>query len=245
MSMKVLLTRAKDRNQLMSEALEQLGISYIVTPLLEIKATDTTQDQNAIAHVNSADIVIFISTNAVALASQTVKLNKHKTAQFYAVGNATFHALEELGIASLAAPPDHQQTEGLLTLPELQDLSHKKIVIVRGVGGRETLAETLIQRGASVDYWETYQRVCPLIDPRTPYQWQDAGVDTIIITSGDILRNLIKIVPKELFAWLRTCHIIVPSSRVKEQALAYGLNQVTNAKAANCKAMISALGLLI
>ncbi|NRD75748.1 uroporphyrinogen-III synthase [Shewanella sp. VB17] len=241
--MKVLLTRAKDRNQLMSEALEQLGVSYIVTPLLEIKATDTTDEQNAIAHVNSADIVIFISTNAVKFSSQAIALNKHKAATFYAIGNATFQALQELGIASLSTPADNQQTEGLLSLPELQDLSNKKVVIVRGDGGRETLAETLIQRGGKVNYWEAYQRTCPLIDKCIPTQWQDAGVDTIIITSGEILHSLIKLVPKELFAWLLTCHIIVPSSRVKEQALAYGLHQVTNAKAANCKAMISALGL--
>lgn len=243
--MNILLTRPEGRNQSMIEILKQHGISYIVTPLLEVIATDKTQDKEAIAHFNSADIVIFISTNAVLFSSQAVTLNKHTSTQFYAVGDATYQALQALGITAFKAPSDCQKTEGLLTLSELQNLSNKKIVIVRGVGGRETLAETLTLRGGKVDYWETYQRVCPTIDKRIPYQWRDAKIDTIIITSGEILHTLNTLVPKELFAWLHACHIIVPSSRVKEQALAYGLNKVTNAKAANCKAMLFALGLSI
>ncbi|MEC4726178.1 uroporphyrinogen-III synthase [Shewanella sp. D64] len=243
--MNILLTRPEGRNQSMIEILKQHGISYIVTPLLEVQATDKTQHQDAIAHFNQADIVIFISTNAVVFSSQAIALNTHTSTQFYAVGDATYQALQALGISAFKAPTDCQQTEGLLTLNTLQDLSSKKVVIVRGVGGRETLAETLTQRGGKVDYWETYQRTCPAIDKLIPYQWRDAKVDTIIITSGEILHSLNKLVPKELFAWLRACHIIVPSSRVKEQALAYGLNKVTNAKAANCKAMLFALGLSI
>ncbi|MFT5235248.1 MAG: uroporphyrinogen-III synthase [Shewanella sp.] len=243
--MNILLTRPEGRNQSMIEILTQLGISYIVTPLLAVQATDNKQHQEAIAHFKAADIVIFISTNAVVFSSQAIALNKHSSMQFYAVGDATFNALQARGVTSFKAPSNYQQTEGLLTLSQLQDLSNKKIVIVRGVGGRETLAETLMQRGGKVDYWEVYQRTYPAIDDGIPYQWRDAKVDTIIITSGEILHSLNKLVPKELFAWLRACHIIVPSSRVKEQALAYGLNNVTNAKAANSKAMLSALGLSI
>ena len=243
--MNILLTRPEGRNQSMIEILSQHRISYTVTPLLQVQATNNTQHKTAIAHFKNADIVIFISTNAVLFSTKSIALNTCTSTQFYAVGDATFHALQAQGITAFKAPSDCQQTEGLLTLNELQDLSDKKIVIVRGVGGRETLAETLTQRGGKVNYWETYQRVYPAIDDAIPYQWRDAKVDTIIITSGEILHSLNKLVPKELFAWLRACHIIVPSSRVKEQALAYGLNKVTNAKAANSKAMLSALGLSI
>ena len=95
-----------------------------------------------------------------------------------------------------------------------------------------------------MSYWEVYRRTCPTLTSTSNAQaWQQAKIDTIVITSGEILDNLIKLVPKELFAWLRACHIIVPSSRVQEHAIANGFQQVTNAKAANCKAILVALGL--
>ncbi len=240
--MKVLLTRPQGRNQSMIEALNEKGVSHIVTPLLNVQATDIHQHQSSIEQFNQADIVIFISTNAVKFASQALNNQFPNSAQFYAVGEATYQALLAFGITSQKAPQECQQTEGLLTLESLQNISNKKIVIVRGVGGREALAEALISRGAIVNYWEAYQRGCPKLDKdSTVHEWQNAEIDTIVVTSGEILDNLIKLVPKELFAWLRACHIIVPSSRVQEQALANGLLHVTNAKAANCKAVLSAL----
>ncbi|MPY26627.1 uroporphyrinogen-III synthase [Shewanella sp. YLB-07] len=242
--MKVLLTRPHGRNQLMVEALLARGVAHLVTPLLQVEATQVQQKSHGMALFKRADIIIFISTNAVKFAAKAIKQIWPLEAQFYAVGEATLNALSKLGISAQEAPQDCQQTEGLLTLPQLQSLSRKKIVIVRGVGGREALASELIHRGADVSYWEVYRRTCPTLTSQSNAQaWQQAKIDTIVITSGEILDNLIKLVPKELFAWLRACHIIVPSSRVQEQAIANGFQQVTNAKAANCKAVLAALGL--
>ncbi|QFU21122.1 uroporphyrinogen-III synthase [Shewanella eurypsychrophilus] len=247
--MKILLTRPEGRNQLMIEALNLKSVSHIVTPLLHVTPAPATHQNQYIDQINHADIIIFISTNAVKFAANAIDASHPHIAwpakaEYYAVGEATFNALTHLGITAQEAPQNCQQTEGLLTLPQLQNLSGKKIVIVRGVGGREVLATTLASRGGQVSYWEVYRRGCPeLPKDSTAIAWQQAEIDTIIVTSGEILDNLIKLVPKELFAWLRACHIIVPSSRVQEQAFAYGLQHVTNAKAANCKAILSALGL--
>lgn len=228
----------------MVEALTSRSVSYLVAPLLQIEATPAKQQGDGMALFHHADIIIFISTNAVNFATQAMKQAWPSETQFYAIGAATLNALAQLGISAQEAPQDCQQTEGLLTLPQLQSLSNKKIVIVRGRGGREALASELIHRGGDVSYWEVYRRTCPRLSPQSNAQaWQQAKIDTIVITSGEILDNLIKLVPKELFAWLRACHIIVPSSRVQEQAVANGFQQVTNAKAANSKAILTALGL--
>lgn len=228
----------------MIEALDERSVSYLVTPLLQVEATFVVADKQSIQNFGQADIIIFISTNAVKYTDNALAGNWPTTPHYYAVGEATFQALADLGIAAHKAPKECQQTEGLLTLPQLQTLTDKKVVIVRGVGGREKLALELQARGGQLNYWEVYQRSAPqLAAKETTQAWQQAGIDTIIVTSGEILDNLIKLVPKELFAWLRACHIIVPSSRVHEQALAYGFLRVTNAKAANCKAVLSALSL--
>jgi uroporphyrinogen-III synthase len=168
--MKVLLTRPEGRNQSMVDALNERGIAHWVTPLLGVEATPPiTCAPHPLAH---ADIIICISANAVTFAATfadsaltTHPLSKvWPQAQYFAVGHATWEALNLLGIAALEAPEDCQQTEGLLSLASLQDIQAKQIVIIRGVGGRETLAEQLAQRGAKVCYWEVYQRVCPPLD---------------------------------------------------------------------------------
>ncbi len=242
--MKVLLTRPQGRNQTMIEALNERSVSYLVTPLLQVEATPVAEDNHSVSLFSQADIIIFISTNAVKFTAKALAGNWPVAAQYYAVGEATFLALSQLGINAQEAPKDCQQTEGLLTLPQLQSLSGKNIVIVRGVGGREKLANELCARGGHISYWEVYQRSAPQLPAtETTQAWQQGGIDTIIVTSGEILDYLINLVPNGLFAWLRACHIIVPSSRVHEQALAYGFQHVTNAKAANCKAVLSALSL--
>ena len=224
--MKVLLTRPEGRNQSMVDALNERGIAHWITPLLCVQAMPTIAA--SIPHpLANADMIICISANAVTFADDALTATDPQTqtwpqAQYFAVGHATWEALDKLGIVALEAPDDCQQTEGLLTLSPLQDIKNKQIIIIRGVGGREALAEQLVERGANVRYWEVYQRACPPLDGRhIALQWQHCGIDTIVITSGETLDNLINLVPKELFAWLRACHIIVPSNRVEAQAHAF------------------------
>ncbi|MCG9695425.1 uroporphyrinogen-III synthase [Shewanella sp. Isolate11] len=241
--MKVLLTRPQGRNQSMIEALSERQIPFVVSPLLEVVATDDIKNPAAIAAFNHADMVIFISTNAVEYAAKALNNQFPHSVSYFAVGKATFEALASLGVKATEAPQDCQQTEGLLTLSELQRLDGKQITIVRGVGGREALADQLQTRGANVSYWQVYQRAAPTIDPLLPQSWQQQDIDTIVVTSGEILSNLVTLVPKELFDWLLACHIIVPSERVYNQAQQAGFTRITNAQAANSHAVLSALGL--
>ncbi len=210
----------------------------MVTPLLAIEASHKP------LRTLECDIVIFISTNAVHYAQDFLDRLQHSNIQCYAVGQATYEALIEKGIATQQAPLDNQKTEGLLSLPELQSIAGQRILIVRGVGGRETLAEQLSARGANVEYWEVYQRVCPQLNMQAiTDSWQHNKVDTIVVTSGAILKNLMALTPKELFPWLLACHIIVPSSRVATQAQQAGFSKVTNANAADSQSMFNALDL--
>ncbi|WP_394497172.1 uroporphyrinogen-III synthase [Shewanella sp. ENK2] len=238
--MKVLLTRPEGRNQAMIEQLNAKGVDYIVTPLLAVAPT-----QHPFSHqqLSDADAIIFISTNAVKYAAEM--LNNHFPAsRYYAVGKATAAALAELGVFAETAPEESQDSEGLLSLTSLSDIAQQQVVIIRGVGGRETIAEQLSLRQASVSYWEVYQRVTPQLDSQYICNyWASAQIDTIVVTSGEVLDNLIKLVPKELFAWLQSCHIIVPSHRVEQRAKTAGIHHVTNANGANTEAVLRALSI--
>ncbi|WP_299491977.1 uroporphyrinogen-III synthase [uncultured Shewanella sp.] len=239
--MKVLLTRPKGKNQSMAVALEHHHIPYMITPLL--KVLPVSQAEYHTPHpLTQVDTVIFVSPNAVKYADALYQQAWPTHLDYFAVGKATRNALLNLGIQSITPQSSQQTTEGLLALPELDAVKNKKILIVRGIGGRASLAQVLEQRQASVSYWEVYQRLpVDLNAKQITNQWKIAKIDTIIVTSGEILSNLIKLVPKELFSWLQTCHIIVPSARVEQLAFQHGLEHVTNAKAANSAAMISAL----
>jgi uroporphyrinogen-III synthase len=239
--MKVLLTRPLGRNQAMEEQLSRRGVAYLVTPLLAI--IDTNESiTNAV--LDQTDNLLFISTNAVDFAAKKLHNNFPSYCRYFAVGQATADSLAQYNIHAISSPEDSQDSEGLLSLPQLQHVDKQSFIIVRGLGGRETLAEQLQLRGANVNYWQVYQRALPKLDGKEiTQQWKSFGIDTIVITSGEILSNLIELVPKELFAWLRACHIIVPSNRVELQAKAMGLSHITNANGANTQAILTSLAL--
>ncbi|MCF1427411.1 MAG: uroporphyrinogen-III synthase [Shewanella sp.] len=237
--MKVLLTRPEGRNQILSAALSERGIAHLIYPLMGVEATPPNLPQ---ASVLAADIIIFVSTNAVHFGTQALDQPWPAHASYFAVGKATWDSFAKAGITGARASDDNQQTEGLLALPALNQVAGKRVVIVRGNGGRELLGQTLMQRGALVDLWEVYQRTGPqTADPELCRSWQTFGIDTILLTSPEMLESLITLVPKELFSWLSACHIIVPSSRAKAQAIARGLTHVTNAGAAHAEAMLALL----
>lgn len=239
--MKVLLTRPQGRNQAMEQQLSQRDVAYLVTPLLAVVATTDPLDRNSL---NNIDNLLFISTNAVEFAAQKLQRQFPTHCRYFAVGQATADSLAQYHIHALASPETSQDSEGLLSLPQLQDVDKQTFMIVRGVGGRETLAEQLTERGARVNYWQVYQRTAPKLQGHTLVQhWKTFGIDTIVVTSGEILSNLVDLVPKESFAWLRACHIIVPSNRVELQAKAIGLSHITNANGANTQAILTSLAL--
>jgi uroporphyrinogen-III synthase len=240
--MKILLTRPGNRNQGMIDALKQRDIGYWVTPLLDISASNSPPS----VEFYKADKVIFISANAVEFAAQQMNNHFPSQCQYFCVGEATKLGLAEYGIASNSAPQLQQDSEGLLTLPQLQSnaVSQQVITIVRGEGGRETLADTLIMRGAKVSYWQVYKRQTPQLDPELVcQQWRTFGIDTLVVTSGESLTNLVELVPKELFAWLQSCLIIVPSSRIQTLANRLGLHKISNANGASTQAVLTALAL--
>ncbi|MBB1363834.1 uroporphyrinogen-III synthase [Shewanella sp. SR44-4] len=239
--MKVLLTRPQGRNQAMEEQLSQRDVAYLVTPLLSVVETTEQLDPT---HLNNTDNLLFISTNSVDFAAQKLQQQFPTHCRYFAVGQATADSLAQYNINAFTSPEHSQDSEGLLSLAQLQDVDKQSFIIVRGLGGRETLAEQLRLRGANVNYWQVYQRAIPKLDGKAiTQQWESFGIDTIVVTSGEILSNLVELVPKELFAWLRACHIIVPSNRVELQAKAMGLSHITNANGANTQAILASLAL--
>jgi uroporphyrinogen-III synthase len=132
-------------------------------------------------------------------------------------------------------------SEDLLALTGLKQVEGKKIALFRGVGGRELLAETLRARGATVDYLELYHRHTP------DYSWdfvgdliRDQRVNVVVVSSAQILDVLLHSLHQDV-SQLDNIALIVPSERVRQQALDAGLTIVINAGGADEMSVIRSL----
>ena len=115
--------------------------------------------------------------------------------------------------------------EGLLAHPALAGVAGRDVLIVRGRGGRETLAEGLAARGARVRYLEVYRRVA---GPRGDAldRLQAAGRHpAVLVTSGESVRNLFELAGPGLADWLRGLPFAVIAPRVAEAVRAHGAEQ--------------------
>ncbi|RYV03050.1 uroporphyrinogen-III synthase [Shewanella sp. OPT22] len=241
--MKVLLTRPKGSNELMLRALNDKSIEAIETPLMEIKPV--LPCQSVVLQLPQADKIIFISQHAVHQFRSLFNVLPDRC-QIFAVGQRTRQALQKMDIRSVSVATQSQDSEGLLMLEQLKSVEGEAIIIVRGQGGREKLASALTERGADIHYCEVYQRVLPkLHNSDISKYWQQQGVDTILITSGEMLLNLLKLVESKQQAWIKRCNILVPSDRVLKIALNEGFTRVFNAEGASQSAMLSTIDNII
>jgi uroporphyrinogen-III synthase len=171
----ILVTRPGNQAENLCRLIEQHGGVAVRFPTLRIVGIDTTLENhpyckskatNSLPKLSKYHWLIFISANAVnfALKANGGKIAEFETSQIAAIGQATAQELKSAGIRSVIIPERGINSESLLAMPQMQDVNDQDILIVRGQGGHEELANVLRSRGANVEYWEVYQRVIPDFD---------------------------------------------------------------------------------
>jgi len=214
----VLVTRPKHQATELVAAIEANGGSAIQLPVLEI----VPRNQDAVIKdadtLRDPDIAIFVSSNAARYG-----LHYADAARIAVVGPATAAAVEAAGrnvdIRSIAG----FDSEHLLAAPELLDVAEKVVRIIRGVDGRELLADTLRERGARVEYLAVYERLVPQY-PQSEVdalvqQWRSGAINIVTIMSVESLRNFISILPEGCEAELENTPLVTPATRVIKEAL--------------------------
>ncbi|WP_320153496.1 uroporphyrinogen-III synthase [uncultured Tolumonas sp.] len=139
--------------------------------------------------------------------------------------------------------PTDARSEGLLALPVLCNPPRGKMfLILRGNGGRELLADVLLELGAHVSYLECYRRHYLHTDGAPLLQeWQAAGVDSVIISSSKLFRQLIRLLPETASDWLSSQLWFVPSQRTADEIHQAGFNRVTIMSGVQHEAVVAAL----
>jgi len=205
--------------------IEARGGTAIAFPAIEILEPESQQQLTSIPdRLNQFDLAIFISANAVEGAAKLIGDTLPATLQLAAVGNSTRYAIERHWQRPVICPHQGSNSEALLATPELQQLKGRHIIIFRGQGGRELLAQTLSQRGAAVEYAEVYRRARPDADLGDLVS-HSPPVDLITATSNETLQNLYDMATPDQRDWLLAQQLVVISPRGAELAAALGFHR--------------------
>jgi uroporphyrinogen-III synthase len=220
----ILVTRPAHQAGPLCDRILAAGGRPVRFPLLKILDTSDTPRTDAILQqLGGYAIAIFVSPNAVHYGIQAI--TRHgglpPTLKLAAVGRGTARELHTLaGREPDIVPQVRFDSEGLLALPALQQVDGKRILILRGNGGRELLADTLRERGAHVDYAEVYRRETADAD-MAEQDWL-AKSDIITVTSNEALQNLVALTAEKNRATLLARPLVVVSERAAELAQRLG-----------------------
>lgn len=243
---RVLITRPEGRANELLAAVSDLGGSSLHLPMMRIEplADDESVKKQAVSRCFDLDLyqrLIFISVNAVHHGLELIEdcwPQWPLKLQCYAIGKATADALraEHIEVAETA---ESMTSEGLLDLASFAAPLNEKILIVRGVGGREHLAEALRARGAAVDYLDCYRRSPPAISGQElAAQLAEHCCNTLCMNSAETLENFMALSPPEaVLSW----PVVVPSARVADTARHLGFSSIHCAANAGTAATIAAL----
>ena len=238
----VLVTRPVHQAENLCRIIEQQGGVAVRFPTLQIVGLDSQSDSqsdnlsaatNPLIQLSKYRWLIFTSVNAVnfALKANGGKIARFQVAQIAAIGQATARELESAGLQATIIPGQGYDSESLLAMPQMQHVNDQDILIVRGQGGREELANVLRSRGANVGYWEVYKRVIPDIDGSEVISLLEQGLlDVIIITSCEALQNLLAMLGANYKKKLAIIPLVVISDRISRLAGELGFMRIAVAE---------------
>lgn len=244
----VVVTRPAHQADTLVAALEAAGARVIRFPVLDIAdVLDAAPALALIDRLEVFDIVVFTSPNAVAKGMALVRSRRAwpPAPRIAAVGSGTARALAEAGLHAHIVPDGRYGSEGLLAQPALRhaEVHGRRVLLIRGEGGRDLIARTLSERGARVESAIVYRRVRPAPDPERVLAPARRGeVDALVVTSGDALRNLFEMMDAAGRAWLRETPLVVVSERtaVLAQEMGARLEPIVAARASD-EALVEAV----
>lgn len=188
---RVLVTRAAAQSAALMDALRSVGLDPILVPAIEIENLRAGRVDAAARCLHTYRWVVITSSNgarAILDAAERVE-TQLGVPSWAAIGTSTRRVLEAEGIDVAFMPT----TADAATLAEeLPIMEGDRVLAIRGELAGDTLARTLITRGAHVDDVVAYRtREAP---PRSSALLRDAiaigPLAAIVFTSGSSVRGL-------------------------------------------------------
>jgi uroporphyrinogen-III synthase len=262
---KALVTRPEGQAQGLITAIEASEAAAFHYPVMEISDLEGDQDgkqevsywqqcKQLIMSLDEFQHVIFISGNAVNFGMEWINQYWPQIPVgifWYGIGQTTREKMLSQGLPVEIHDDDEaaenpstsaMNSEELLQHKNLQQLAQQKVLIIRGVGGRDYLAQQLILRGATVSYAQCYQR--SLVDKPVAHLAtfiEQNNINCVLVNSSESLNNVCTLTGSDYHSILKKILLIVPSERVQLKAKAMGFKHIRQANNASDAAMLSAL----
>lgn len=241
----ILVTRPAHQAENFSTLLAQAGAEVIRCPAIRIsEPADPSGLKALVEQLDAFDFLMFNSPNAANCGIAFIHAHRRIPARMTigAIGAKTATAVAAWGYTVHVSPPADFDSEAFLRLPLVSSMRGKRVAILRGQDGRMLLGETLRQRGARVDFVETYQRLPP--SPEQAEQIREAlqrDLDAIAITSSEALNNLAGCLDPQSRDRLAETLLIVGHPRIDTAAHSLGLNTTITAADPSDESMFAAI----
>ncbi|WP_442969198.1 uroporphyrinogen-III synthase [Pseudomonas sp. Q1-7] len=247
MGWRLLLTRPSEECEALAATLAEQQVFSSSLPLLAIEPLEETPEQRGvILDLDRYCAVVVVSKPAARLGLELLDRywpQPPAGQRWFSVGAATGAVLDAYGLHA-AWPGNGDDSEALLALSAFSDalaVPDPKVLIMRGEGGREFLAERLRGQGVAVDYLELYRRCLPEYPVGTLLQRVESEhLNGLVISSGQGLENLQRLAG-DAWSELAGLTLFVPSPRVAEQAALAGAKNVVDCRGASAAALLAAL----
>ncbi len=192
----ILVTRPAAQADALCAAIEAQGGRAWRLPLLDISPIGEAASFADLARsLDDYDFAFFVSANAVNHGLAGVRAHRAwpPGPRAVTVGPGSAAALREAGFAQVLVPCARFDSEGVLALDEFSPaaIAGKRVLILRGDGGRELLGDALTARGAQVRCFTCYRRLAPEVDvPALAEASRQGRLDAITLTSSEAVRHL-------------------------------------------------------
>jgi uroporphyrinogen-III synthase len=234
----VVITRPLAQAVGLAERVIASGRQAEIFPLLEIHPlADPKPLHVALSNLTRYALVAFVSPNAIDAAFAHISSWPSGIA-IAVMGEGSKTALAAHGVtdanATIISPrnTDRRDSETLLESLDINTLHGREILIIRGDGGRELLADRLREQGFAVTQVTAYTRCAPTLTNACREQLLRLleGKNDWIVTSSEALRILVDMVVRvgkaDSVAKMQQQRIIVPHVRIAETAQKAGFLDV-------------------
>jgi uroporphyrinogen-III synthase len=207
-------------------------------PLIEVAPPlDAQPVRDAWATLAERRLVVFVSPNAVEqfFACRPATVVWPRGVDAGSTGPGTSRALLRLGVPATAlVAPDARapqfDSEALWAQLAPRDWHGARVLIVRGEGGRDWLAETLRRHGARVDHVAAYRRLAPTFTPAQLEMLAAAVAEPPrylwLFSSSEAIDNLDRVRPGSNWSAARA---VATHPRIAQRARQLGFGSVTQA----------------
>ena len=235
--MQVLVTRPQPQADRWTERLRSVGIAASPLPLIAIAdAPDPAAVAAAWAGLPQRRLAVFVSPNAVAkfFDHRPVGMAWPEATHAASIGPGTTEALAQHGVPAdriVEPAADSTQFDSEALWQRLgvasRDWHGASVLMVRGNGGRDWLADRLRERGAHVDAVAAYARVAPRFEGdvlKTLNVALAAPAEHVwLLSSSEAVDHLQRAVPHATWQAARG---IATHPRIAERAEALGFGRV-------------------